>query len=533
MRIVGLQLIYGAGESLNTLLSVENRYLFAYIGGIGAEFCRKKQLHATTSFRMQTYAQSIYWFRNDLRVADNFALLQAIAQSKHLIPLYVINPDVFSNTAFGFPRTGAFRTQFLLESLLNLRQQLQHLGSDLVIRIGKPEKCVVDVANKYCTEALFFGKEFADEEQKTEIELQKKLKNCHFHSYLQNTLLQPQQLPFEISALPSVFTDFRKAVETKAWEIITHPPPQRLPPLPKDLETGQLPTIHQLGIAPKPISEKSAFPFKGGAFAAQQRLHDYIWTTQGIAQYKETRNGLIGTEYSGKFSAWLANGSLSARQIYSEVKAYEQKNGANESTYWMIFELLWRDYFRFMAQKVGNDWFKLPGIQHRTYKWKQDERLLETIFHAQTGIPFIDANLRELLETGWMSNRGRQNVAHFFARHLELDWRIGAAFFEAFLIDYDVYSNYGNWQYCSGVGNDPRNRQFNILHQAKQYDPQGKFVKLWIPELKRIPPAFVHHPWLLSHRDLNIANVKLGQTYPRPIIGLGSDKAKSPQKKRR
>jgi deoxyribodipyrimidine photo-lyase len=209
-------------------------------------------------------------------------------------------------------------------------------------------------------------------------------------------------------------------------------------------------------------------------------MNHYFWNTQKLSYYKNTRNGLVGTDYSSKFSPWLANGSLSPRIIYWEIKRYEREIQKNQSTYWLIFELVWRDFFKYISLKHGNKIFKIGGILEKNYQWKQDKALFDRWKNGQTQEAFVNANMIELRQTGWMSNRGRQNVASYFAKELTMDWRMGAAYFESMLLDYDVHSNYGNWMYVSGVGNDPRDRKFDVRWQAQQFDANGKFQNLWL-----------------------------------------------------
>jgi len=242
----------------------------------------------------------------------------------------------------------------------------------------------------------------------------------------------------------------------------------------------KIPTLKDLGFEKIEQPIHTAFPFKGGENSALKRLNNYLWGTKNLSYYKKTRNGLLGTNYSSKLSAWLANGSISAKTIYHEIKKYEKEVVKNQSTYWLIFELIWRDYFRYISLKHKNSIFKIDGILTKEYEWDTNIGLVEKWINGQTGKPFVDANMIELQQTGWMSNRGRQNVASFFAKELQLDWRIGAAYFEALLIDYDVHSNYGNWMYVAGVGNDPRDRKFNVELQAERYDPNGKYQRLWL-----------------------------------------------------
>jgi len=201
-----------------------------------------------------------------------------------------------------------------------------------------------------------------------------------------------------------------------------------------------------------------------------------------LSIYKETRNGMVGANYSSKFSAWLAIGSISPRYIYQEIRKYESENGANESTYWLIFELLWRDFFRFMFKKHQTKFFLYSGIKTENKNSKSlNEKLLSQWVNGTTPSDFINANMIELQKTGFMSNRGRQNVASYFCNELNMDWRFGAAYFEEALIDYDVCSNWGNWAYLAGVGNDPRtHRFFNIEKQANDYDKNKAFRNLWL-----------------------------------------------------
>ena len=166
--------------------------------------------------------------------------------------------------------------------------------------------------------------------------------------------------------------------------------------------------------------------------------------------------------------------------IYHEVKRYEQEVKKNISTYWLIFELIWRDFFRLVAMQHGSKIFMAEGIRQKPVEWSFDPEVFEKWRTGNTGDDFVDANMKELQLTGFMSNRGRQNVASYLAHDLKQDWRAGAAWFENRLIDYDVTSNWGNWMYVAGVGNDPRDRKFNTQWQAEKYDKNRQYRKLWL-----------------------------------------------------
>ena len=186
----------------------------------------------------------------------------------------------------------------------------------------------------------------------------------------------------------------------------------------------------------------------------------------------------------------------------------------------MFFELMWRDFFRFMGKKHGNKIFQKGGTKEEVdSNLRNNKDLLQLWIDGRTGVPFIDANMRELAATGFMSNRGRQNVASFLVKDLKVNWQMGAEYFESMLIDYDPCSNWGNWNYIAGVGSDPReNRYFNILSQAKRFDPDGEYVKQWLPELTELPVEKIHRPDILSDDEQSDFHLKLGQDYPKAMI---------------
>jgi deoxyribodipyrimidine photo-lyase len=266
--------------------------------------------------------------------------------------------------------------------------------------------------------------------------------------------------------------------------------------------------------------------FAGGETVGLARLNHYLWEADALKTYKQTRNGMVGANYSSKFSAWLALGCLSPRRVYAAVQQYERDRLRNDSTYWLIFELLWRDYFRLIAAKHSDRIFYPSGLRGLAIDWQQDWERFDVWRNGKTGFPLVDANLRELACSGFMSNRGRQNVASFLTKNLGIDWRLGAEWFESLLVDYDVCSNYGNWNYAAGVGNDARGfRYFNISKQAKDYDPEGLYVKHWLPELAAIPAAKVHEPWRLQPVEQRRFGVTIGVDYPGPVVDLAKSVA--------
>jgi deoxyribodipyrimidine photo-lyase len=464
----------------------------------------------------------LIWFRNDLRLHDHAPLHAALQVDAQIIPVYCFDPRHFTKTSFGFAKTGSFRAKFLRESVLDLRTSLRSLGSDLLIRLGQPEQILPALAQDLQCDAVHFHQEVTAEELTVEVALQRSLKDIGIQSrpFWGATLHDKDDLPFEIAALPEVFTEFRKQVEAKSTVYAPLSTPHQLLSLP-DIDTGDCPTLDRLGLNEPQSDPRTTITFRGGETEGLQRLQEYIWERDRLRIYKQTRNGMLNPEDSTKFSPWLALGCLSARYIHAQVQHYEAERIKNDSTYWLIFELLWRDYFRWIGAKHGTKIFYPSGLRGLKLPWVKDWVKFEQWCKGQTGYPLVDANMRELAATGFMSNRGRQNVASFLTKNLGVHWHMGAEWFESLLIDYDVCSNWGNWNYTAGVGNDARGfRFFNILKQSKDYDPQGEYVKHWLPELAHIPAPKVHTPWELQPIEEKRFGVKLGRDYPEPIVDL-------------
>ncbi|KAH9760048.1 cryptochrome DASH [Citrus sinensis] len=468
---------------------------------------------------------AIVWFRNDLRVLDNEALLKAWDSSEMVLPVYCVDPRHSQTTYhFGFPKTGALRAQFLIECLADLRKNLMNRGLNLLIRHGKPEEIIPSLAKSFGAHAVYAQKETCSEELNVERLVRKNLQQVVLSSQSNDkstnhpqlkliwgtTMYHLDDIPFDHSSLPDVYTQFRKSIEAKCTVRGCIRIPSSFGPPPSVVDWGSVPLIEQLELHSPKVSK--GMRFVGGESAALGRVNEYFWKKDLLKVYKETRNEMLGPDYSTKFSPWLASGSISPRYIYEEVKSYERERVANDSTYWVLFELMWRDYFRFISLKYGNSLFHLGGPRKLEYKWSQDQKLFESWRDGCTGYPLIDANMKELSMTGFMSNRGRQIACSFLVRDMGIDWRMGAEWFETCLLDYDPCSNYGNWTYGAGVGNDPReDRYFSIPKQAQNYDREGEYVAYWLPQLKALPKerrnfpggSYIEQIVSLKHGNIN------------------------------
>ena len=432
----------------------------------------------------------IYWFRNDLRLADNPALLQACQQATHLLPVYCHAPDSTTPDRWGVQRSSAHRRRILVDTLADLAGQLERRGSGLVQLTGRPAEVLLAQARQAGVTRVVCEDIAAPEEMADIAALRQA--GLTVDTVWQSTLIDPADLPFSAHQLPDVFSTFRQAVE-RAGLTGTAPvaAPHALPPLPVPFADGLNSASNQAIAAAGPEiggtdDPRSSFPYRspayaGGETAAAAHLQHYF-SRKLPHSYKDTRNGLAGTEYSSKWSPWLASGALSPRVAYAGLQAFEAEHGANDGSYWLWFELMWRDYFRLLHLKYGRRLYRASGLAHGAAaatpphnaqgfaRWR----------NGLTGEPLVDAGMRELAATGYLSNRLRQVVASYLIHDLSCDWRAGAAWFESQLVDYDVYSNQGNWLYTAGRGTDPRGgRRFNPQKQARDYDPDGSYRALW------------------------------------------------------
>ena len=445
----------------------------------------------------KTQPRTLLWFRRQLRTHDQ-PLFECIETLDELATgVWILDPREHFSEIHGISRTGTHRLRFLLESVQELRAALKTLGSELLIRVGEPEEVLPELMAALEADRLCFVQEPGSEERRLEKLVTSRL-DARITRLAPDMLLDMDEPDSVASELPEVFSRFRRHAEKKidiARSRCT-PASVRGIPLPSGFDTGEI-DVPDVGPAESSHGPRGVMAFHGGESHGLERVRRWMHEGDHLKDYKETRNGLLGETYSSKFSPWLAIGALSSRRVSEESLEYEERRVANESTYWLRFELLWREFFRLHLLKHGSRLFYRSGPAGISLTYRNDPDHFESWRTGTTGIPFIDANMRELSETGFMSNRGRQVVASFLSKNLDVDWRWGARWFEHCLIDYCPAANWGNWAYAAGVGADPRGfRGFDVLKQARNYDPNGDYVAHWLPkELDGLRGMARHMPW--------------------------------------
>lgn len=426
--------------------------------------------------------KTLYWFTHDLRLSDNAALEFALNKSEHIAFVYVLDPAKKIASNYHCQLLGEHQTRFILNSLKELADELQALGHQLIVLEGEPQRVLYDFINTHFINQLVVAEQVGVYEKRQISDLQNAFPTLPIALFWQHTLFSQSQIDM-LDCMSGSFSKFRNKVEKHALPI-AEPSSNECNVLPEkwpiaikiDNNFVLLNWFERIDMS---YLLPNDMPFFAGEHAGKYLLVSYL--NSGAAKtYKTTRNELDGWQNSTKFSPYLAIGNLSPRQIWHAISHYEQSDGANESTYWIKFELLWREYFQWLSVKLGSKMYAFSGLR--------DTKPLTSFFaeryqkwcSGNTPYPIVNALMKQLNATGYMSNRGRQIAASCLVNELQLDWRYGAAYFQQQLIDFDVASNWGNWQYIAGVGVDPRGgRHFNLDKQTEQFDANGEFIRKW------------------------------------------------------
>ena len=418
----------------------------------------------------------LVWFRNDLRVHDNEILFEATRKADRVLPVYIFDPFYFRTTDLGLLKTGNIRTKFLLESVANLRNNLQKLGGDLIVKIGNPAEIIPQLAQQYEVSEVYHHREVAFEETQISEEVESALWKIKLNlkHFIGHTLYHKEDLPFPIKDIPDSFSIFKKKVERDSQVRPCIETPERIN-IPEITDAGSIPTLADLGLTEPVEDSRIDFHYEGGESTGLLHLEQYVASQPLIAA-----KGAKHSDHPSRLSAWISLGCLSMRWVYREVT-----HGSHNSNSPLVLELLWRDYFRFMFKKHGKQFYSAERFKDIADDLSSNqEELFDKWKTGNIGVPFVDASMRQLNTTGYIANDNRQAVAVYLAHELKVDWRMGAAYFEEKLIDYSPASNLGNWAFVAGVEHDPKDtRYFLSPKQISELDSQTQYISTWLPEV--------------------------------------------------
>jgi deoxyribodipyrimidine photo-lyase len=449
---------------------------------------------------------AILWFRRDLRLHDHPALTAAAAASDRLLPLFVLDPALLAGR-FASPT----RTWFLLGALASLRASLRGIGSDLVVRVGDPREVVPSLTRQVNARDVVVSRDHAPYGRERDRAVADILAGDDVRWHAQRGVLvhEPDDVLTADGAPFSVYSPFRRAWEALERRAVLGAP-TTLPPPPSIL-SGNIPTLADLGLDPSAAADTALLP-EPGEVAARRRLER--WVARGIQGYDRSRDRLDDEDGTSRLSADLHFGLLSPLELI------EAAAGAGDGRRTWRNEVVWREFYT-------NVLFHRPAVRHHAFRpefealpWSVDDGAVEAWREGRTGYPVVDAGMRQLAATGWMHNRARMITASFLTKHLLVDWRVGEAWFMRSLVDGDVASNNGGWQWSSSTGTDPQPyfRIFNPVLQGRRHDPDGAYVRRWVPELRAVPAPRIHAPWEMSDAEQAAASCRIGLDYPAPIV---------------
>lgn len=455
---------------------------------------------------------AIIWFRDNLRISDNHLLSSASREFDKIVPVFIFDDTDWERDEYGNIKTNVYRTKFLLECVENLRVNLKKLGSNLVVRMGNPPEILTQLAQEYEVDLILGSRGITPRQIATDKQLALKTGALYRRKYVSN-LFDSELLPFNpLTKMPEIFTSFRKKVEAHCH---VHEPVQsqeRLTSAPfKDV--GEIPSLSHFGFQEPAKDKRSAFDWKGGEDAAQERLKHYVLESRSVVNFFFKRNRFEGNNISTKLSAYLSTGCLSPNEVWYAVNKLENHK-KDRNSYWIKLLLLQREYSRALALVKGEELFSASGFSNEEKEWKRDETLEKRWKEGRTGIPLVDANMREIAATGYMSSKGREVVASYLTHDLGIDWRVGAAWFRSLLIDYDVYNNYANWSRVAQVGHTRTKSQYvNPVSTITEHKGTVEYIKKWVPELSDVSDDELIRWPMLSKAQRK----KAASNFPDPI----------------
>ena len=468
-------------------------------------------------------APVIHWFRNDLRLGDNRALAAAVATGAPVITLYILD-----EVTPGPWKMGAASRWWLHHSLAALEKDIANRGSQLILRCGGALDVLLRIAKESGASAIYFTRSY----EPSSVALEEDLKTqcdasgIQLKRYGGALLREPEDVRTKTGDVYKVYTPFWRALSAGYAPPKPAPAPKTFAALASVPESEPLASWKLLPTKPDWSGGMQA-EWQPGEAGAQKLIKTFL--KSALKTYTEDRNR-PDKRGTSRLSPHLHFGEITPAACWSAatVAAAEQA-GADRGLETFLKEIVWREF----ATTLLFYWPDLPEAPFRkdfaAFPWAKDAALLKAWQTGMTGYPIVDAGMRELWATGYMHNRVRMVVASFLIKHLLIPWQDGEAWFWDTLLDADLANNAASWQWVAGSGADaaPYFRIFNPVTQGEKFDPEGAYVKRWVPELKALPPALIHAPWQVPAETLSAAGITLGKTYPHPIVDHAAARARA------
>jgi deoxyribodipyrimidine photo-lyase len=447
---------------------------------------------------------AIVWFRRDLRVHDHPALAAALAQEERVLPVFCLDEALLHGRHASGPRT-----QFLLECLAELDGALRERGSGLLLRRGPPERELAELALRTNARALHFSSDVTPFARARGERVRSALEGSgvKLHGHPGLGAIDELGAPRTQAGKPyTIFTPFHRTWEREGRREVLGAP-RELPALPPRLAKGRIPSLRALG-----LEQEVASPPPGGERAARERLTRFL--ADDVRGYGQGRDAL-GGDSTSRLSPYLHFGCISPREI-------EQRLPGGAGAEAFRRQLCWRDFHHHVLLHFPRNARSEFQQRYRgKLSWSRARGRFELWCEGQTGYPLVDAGMRQLRLEGWMHNRARLVVGSFLTKDLGIDWRWGERWFMRLLVDGDEANNNGNWQWIASVGTDPApvfRRIFNPARQMETHDPNGRYVRRYVPELANVPDEYLREPWTMPEEVQRAAGCVIGEHYPHPIV---------------
>jgi deoxyribodipyrimidine photo-lyase len=447
---------------------------------------------------------AIVWFRRDLRLYDNPALRAALDAHERVIPVFCLDDRLLHGRHASGPRT-----QFMLECLADLDGSLRDCGSGLVVRHGRPEEELASLVRETGAEAVHFASDVTPFARARGDAVRRAIKDVGAarcpHPGL-TVVDQPGEVRTRQGKPQTVFTHYYNAWDGEPRRDVLGAP-RKMPALPSRLAKGSLPSLAALG-----LEQEVEDPAPGGERAGRELMN--AWLRDGVGDYTDNHDAM-DKDRTSRLSPYLRFGCISPREL-------EHRFPAGEGAAAFRRQLCWRDFYQqLMLHHPGNARSEFQQRYRGTIRWSHAQKAFERWAEGRTGFPLVDAAMRQLRREGWMHNRARLVVGSFLTKDLGIDWRWGERHFMRYLLDGDEASNNGNWQWIASVGTDPQpafRRIYNPALHMERYDPEGRYVRRYVPELASVPGTYLAEPWEMPDQVQAEAGCVIGEHYPEPMV---------------